>query len=350
MAVILFSSCGGETGEAARKAPRLSADSPGELFTAQEPHMGTLFTIRVWSPAGSGKAIQQGTVTDLTLLTRRAFDRIAELNRIFSDYLIDSELNQLARAPVNEPIKVSDELFDILLQAESLSQKTGGAFDVTIGPMIRLWRRSRKSMQLPTPRQIELARQKIGFEKLIIDSTAKTVTKTTEGMAFDLGGIAKGYAADEALRILRKGGFPRALVAASGDIALGDSPPGETGWSVGIDTLEMASPGENRFLLANAAVSTSGDTQRFVIIGGKRYSHIVDKATGLGLTNRIAVTVVAPEAAQSDGYATAVSALGPKKGMALIESTPDVECRIVAVSDNGTAKILYSTGYPAKKR
>jgi len=331
-------------------APENSAS--GEMLTFQEPHMGTLFTIRVWVPgAGPNRvksAIQQGTIDDCTLLSRRAFDRVAELNGIFSDYLVDSEVGRLSKAPPHVPVPVSDDLLALLQQSQKLAVLTDGAFDVTIGPMIRLWRRARKDQRLPSEIQIAGARERTGYEKLIIDSAARTVTKTVHHMVLDFGGIAKGYAADEALRILREGGYPIALVAASGDVALGDAPPGKTGWSVGLETLEMAAPGEAGFPLANSAVSTSGDTQRFLMIDGKRYSHIVDKRTGLGLTDRIAVSVIAPTAALSDGYATAVSVLGREKGLALIESTPGLACRIVTVDETGKSSVYLSSGFPRK--
>ena len=308
--------------------------------------MGTLFTIRVYQV--HSKTVP-GTLKDCTRYTRKAFDRIAELNGIFSDYLVESELSKLSRAPANEAIPVSDELLDVLLRAEELSNKSDGAFDITVGPMIRLWRRARKAGKLPTEVQISGAKDRTGFEKLVIDPKAKTVTKKVEDMVLDLGGIAKGYAADEALRILREGGFHSALVAASGDIALGDPPPERKGWAVGLETLEMKQPGETGFELANAAVSTSGDTQRFLIIDGRRYSHIVDKNTGLGLTERIAVSVVAPNATTSDSYATAVSIMGKSAGMALIEATPNVECRIVTVDESGKATEHFSSGFPKEK-
>lgn len=332
--------------------PEPKSASGGELVTFQEPHMGTLFTIRVWVPKSGSYPVPsgtvQGTVDDCTLYSRKAFQRVAELNQIFSDYLVDSELSKLSQAPANQPVPVSDELLDVLIRGRELAEATDGAFDVTIGPMIRLWRRARKSRQLPTEAQILGAKARTGFEKLIIDRDAKTVTKLVDQMVLDLGGIAKGYAADTALKIMKDGGFSRCLVAASGDIALGDPPPGKEGWAVGLDTLEMAEPGEASFTLANAAVSTSGDTQRFLIIEGKRYSHIVDKHTGLGLTARIAVSVIAPDATTSDSYATAVSILGKERGMALIESTDGLECRIVTVDDSGEAKVWLSSGYPAK--
>ncbi len=314
--------------------------------------MGTLFTIRIWVPgAGPNRVqseIQQGTIEDCTLLSRKAFDHVSKLNRIFSDYLVDSEVSLLSNAPPHIPVPVSDELLEVLQQSQKLAVQSDGAFDVTIGPMVRLWRRARKDQRLPTEVQIAGARERTGFQKLIIDPVAKTVTKKADHMVLDFGGIAKGYAADEALRILKQGGFSIALVAASGDVALGDAPEEKGGWSVGLETLEMTVTGEAGFPLANAAVSTSGDTQRFLIIEGKRYSHIVDQRTGLGLTDRIAVSVIAPTATLSDSYATAVSVLGREKGMSLIESTPGLECRIVTVDEAGKSSVYLSSGFPSK--
>ena len=314
--------------------------SQGEILTFQEPHMGTLFTIKVW-------VNNQEDADQCRQLARKGFDRIAELNAIFSDYLVESELSLLAKAPPNEAVPVSDELLDVLVRSGQLFKASDGAFDVTIGPMVRLWRRSRKAQKLPTQIQIEAAKTRTGFEKIVIDQSAKTVTKLVDHMVFDLGGIAKGYAANEVLVLLREAGYPRALIAASGDVALGESPPGKK-WSVGLETLEMAKAGEAGFEIEKAAVSTSGDTQRFLIIDGTRYSHIVDKQTGLGLTERIAVTVIAADATTSDSYATAVSILGKEKGLKLIEATKGLECRIVTVDGNGKSKIYLSSGYPAK--
>jgi thiamine biosynthesis lipoprotein len=135
-------------------------------------------------------------------------------------------------------------------------------------------------------------------------------------MLLDVGGIAKGYAADEALRVLRGRGLNRALVAASGDLAIGDAPEGETGWRIGVEPTDGVS---RQLTLVNTAVSTSGDTEQFVEIDGKRYSHIVDPKTGMGLTNRIGVTVVAPKGIVSDSVATAVCVMGAERGLEFVE-------------------------------
>ena len=138
-----------------------------------------------------------------------------------------------------------------------------------------------------------------------------TVLLKLPGMQLDLGGIAKGYAADEALATLRARGIKSALVAVGGDIAIGDAPPGQQGWRIGLE------PVGGELLLHNAAVSTSGDTEQFREIGGVRYSHIIDPKTGRGITSRIAVTVVARRGLEADPIATAISVLGEERGRAL---------------------------------
>jgi len=315
-----------------------SADDAARLYSFKEPHMGTEFTLRVWT--------QQGRVEELTPLTRKAFDRVAELNRICSDYLPESELNEFARAPSGEPIPVSRELFTLFSLGLELARRTDGAFDPTAGPLVRLWRLSRKNRSLPTPDQIARARARTGPHLLELDPLERTIVKRADGMLFDLGGIAKGYAADEALEILKEGGFPRALVAASGDIAAGDPPPGEPGWRVGVETLRAAEDAESMqtVLLANRAISTSGDRRQFVEIEGTRYSHIVSPDTGLGLTERIGATVIAPDATTTDSHATAVTVMGRKEGLKFIENQREIECQI-AVLRNGREVVERSDGF-----
>ena len=315
--------------------------APHKLLTFREPHMGTLYTVRSWT--------QQGKVDDLTLFSQKAFQRIHELEQIFSDYIKESELNRLARAPANEEIVVSEELFDIFQKAEKLFHQTDGAFDITVGPMIRQWRLARKNHRLPSPEQIADAKARSGFHLLTLNPKKRSITKARENMIFDLGGIAKGYAADEALKILREGGFSSSLVAASGDIAVGDPPPGKKGWTIGIETLLLdADPKKMQTVtLSNAAISTSGDTRQFVEIDGVRYSHIVDPKTGLGLSERIGASVIAPNATTTDSHATAVSILGEKEGLKFIENTRGVECQIVKLQE-GDETFLRSNGFPAK--
>jgi thiamine biosynthesis lipoprotein len=221
---------------------------------------------------------------------------------------------------------VSEDLFDILKEAQRIAELSGGAFDVTIGPLVRQWRRARRLEKLPSTEQVTRARASVGWRKLQLDPQKQTVTLAVPNMQLDLGGIAKGYAADNALRFLRQHDCPRALVAASGDIAVGEAPPGRKTWRVAIGApQERTNLSAHSLQLRNAAVSTSGDAEQYVEINGQRYSHIVDPLTGIGLTNQAQVTVVGRRATDTDALATAASVLGEQRGLRLIESQPGLE-------------------------
>jgi thiamine biosynthesis lipoprotein len=231
---------------------------------------------------------------------------------------------------------VSEDLFFVLSRARELSNRCEGAFDVTVGPLTRLWRQSRKSKKLPDKETLEKALALVGYDKMVLDESKRTVSLTKKGMQLDLGGIAKGYAADAALKVLQKHDCTRALVAAGGDIAVNDAPPDADGWKIGIAPLEDPDGKPKKYLiLKHAGVSTSGDAEQFVEIEGKRYSHIVDPKTGLGLVGRMSVTVVAPNGITSDSMTKVVAVLGPEKGMKIIDDTADVAAFMVRKTDKG---------------
>ncbi len=274
-----------------------------------------------------------------------AFARVAQLDGIMSDYRKDSELMRLCRAfatEVGEPVPVSEELFVVLSQAEELSEASDGAFDVTVGPVVQLWRLARRTQQLPDAKELAAALSKVGYKKVQLDPKKRTVRLLTPGMQLDLGGIAKGYAADEALKLLReKFGATRALVAAAGDITCGDPPPDKPAWDVDIAPIAKGQK-PRRLKLANAAVSTSGDLEQFVEIGGVRYSHIVDPKTGLGVTGRRSVTVIARKGITADSMTKAVMLMPPGKGLALVEATEGAAAYVVVVGKDETLEVTAS--------
>jgi thiamine biosynthesis lipoprotein len=227
-----------------------------------------------------------------------------------SDYRPTSELMRLCAKAGGPAVKVSRDLLKVLLKAQEISRLSDGAFDVTVGPLVKLWREARATRKMPDESRLCSARELVGWRKLEIDAKNATVRLKYPGMLLDLGGIAKGYACDAALRTLKRCGINRALIEMGGDIALGDPPPGKKGWLVQIPA---AQADERCSQLANCGVSTSGDAEQFVEINGRRYSHIVDPRTGLGLTHRAEVTVIAPDCTTSDCLATAASVLGPEK-------------------------------------
>lgn len=283
-------------------------------FESTQPQMGLPFRIVLYAP----------TATAATNATRAAFARIAQLNDVLSDYDTDSELSRLSRtAGEGRAVPVSSDLWQVLQRSQDLAERTDGAFDVTVGPFVNLWRKSRREKQLPRPDLLAEAAARVGWRKLQLDSRRRTATLLAPDMRLDLGAIAKGYAVDEALKVLRRHGITRALVAGGGDMAVGDPPPEKPGWKIEVAALDVTNAPAARFvLLANAALATSGDVFQHLEIDGRRYSHIVDPHTGIGLTDHSLVTVIAPDCTTADSLATAVSVLGPDKGLRLIETIP----------------------------
>jgi thiamine biosynthesis lipoprotein len=279
---------------------------------------------------------------------KAAFARIAALDQVMSDYKPDSELSQfVAGAPHREPVPLSEDLFDVLDRSQKLSAESGGAFDITAAPVIRLWRRARRQRELPDAARLAEAQQAVGYESLELDPERRAARLAKPGMRIDLGGIGAGVAVDEALQVLEKHGIRRAMVDASGDIGVGDAPPGADGWRIGLGPFDRADGAPVRFVtLKNAALTTSGDLWQFLEVDGKRYSHIIDPRTGQALTDRSTVTVIAPDCTTADSVAKVVSVLGPEQGLAFIERTPDAAALVVRPGDKGL-EFFESSRFPA---
>jgi thiamine biosynthesis lipoprotein len=239
---------------------------------------------------------------------RQAFERIATLDRMMSDYRPDSELRQL-EARAGEPVVVSRDLFTVIERAVLISRATAGAFDPTVAPLVAIWREARRSGRLPDADDLERGRTLIGCNRLALDASRSSIHLTQRGMRLDLGGIAKGYILQEALATLRLAGVTRALLESGGDIVVGDAPPGRDGWTIDVsgadpDFRDAASR------LTNSALSTSGATTQYVEIDGVRYSHVIDPRTGLGVTDGMTAHVIAQDAATADALATALTVVG----------------------------------------
>jgi FAD:protein FMN transferase len=230
---------------------------------------------------------------------RAAFDEIERLENVLSDWRPRSELSKLSASAGGPPIRVSPDLWRVLERAQKISKESDGAFDITVGPLTRLWRESRKTGQLPERKVLRAALERVGWEKLELDKNNKTARLEVPGMALDAGGIAKGYALDRALDVLKKHGVRSALLEMGGDLRAGRG-----SW-----TIEEQDRGIT--VLRERALSTSGSREQFVEIGGRRYAHIVDPRTGLGLTRFVQARVRALDGLTSDPLATALCVLGP---------------------------------------
>jgi thiamine biosynthesis lipoprotein len=290
-------------------------------YEYQQPQMGLPFRIALYAP--------DEQTADAA--ASASFRRIAQLNGILSDYDADSELSQLSRTSgKGREVPVSEDLWRVLQRAQEVAAQSRGAFDATVGPFVNLWRKARREKKMPDPDRLAAARLAVGYTNVLLNPTGRTVQLLAPDMRLDFGGIAKGYAIDEALKILRLRGIMRALVAGGGDMAVSNPPPGKKGWRIELAPLDATNAPPARFvLLSHAAIATSGDLFQRLEIDGKRYSHIVDPRTGIGLTDHSLVTVIASDCMTADSLTKVVSVLGPQKGLDIIKRTRGVVARVV---------------------
>ena len=277
--------------------------------------MGVVVRITAYLPTG----------VNPTTAFRAAFDRVAALEQAFSTYRHDSEARAVEARAWKEPVKVSNDFSILLGQALRLARDTDGAFDPTVGRITRLARRHGLPKSASERRKFARAGQKTGWRNVAVNAQDGTVSLRMQGMQFDFGGIAKGYAADQVLRELAEYGITRALVAIAGDIAVGDPPPDALGWEIGLDAVDVRGVNEHSLILRNRGVSTSGSRERSYALEHKRCSHIVAPEPGGCTDSRLAVSVVAPTATEADGLATGLVALGPERAGVALAKHPDID-------------------------
>ncbi len=302
-----------------------------QRFEFRRRQMGSLVRIVLYAPE---EAAQNAAAA--------AFRRIRDLDVIFSNYRQDGELVNLCRRAGLGPQTISTELFSVLQESVRFSRLSGGIFDVTVGPYVDLWRAAREHGRLPDPTELAHAKTLLGYRKMFLEPANQTARLQQRGMKLDLGGIAKGFIAAEALRVIQDRGIPQALVDAGGDIVVGSPPPGREGWLIAVEGGGSWEKPVVEVPLQNVAIATSGATHRSVEIDGIRYSHIVDPRTGLGLTRSSLVTVVAPDGLTADALATVLSLLPPDEGLELLQSMPEVSALIVG--PQGARSQEWATG------
>lgn len=242
---------------------------------------------------------------------RAAFDRLRTLDAVMSDYRPDSELMRLCDQPPARPTAISDDLARVLTRATEISRQSQGCFDITVGPIVRLWRAAFTTGVHPPADALREACERVSWRTVEVRRDADGAASATllrPGMQLDLGGIGKGFAADEAVRVLEAHGLPRCLVDLGGDVVAGEAPPGDAGWRVRlVDADGSLSSSSSVIVLARSAVATSGDQYRSVVIADERYSHIVDPRTCEPVRGSVLVTVTASDGATADAWASAWS-------------------------------------------
>ena len=299
----------------------ISAEEKLEKFAGTKRCMGVKFRIVLYA-----KDIEVARAN-----MKAAFERIDELNSILSDYDPKSELSRLSRSGGSgKVVEVSADLWTVLKASERVWKLSQKRFDPTIGPLSEIWKEAIRSEEFPKAEEIEIARKRCGFDKIEFVGEKK-VRLLAKQMKLDLGGIAKGYAADEALKVLKELGTNSALVDGSGDIALGDPPPNRNGWNIEFETIKNQSEQSNAvrlLVLSNCGVATSGAKYQFIEHNGKTYSHIVDPTTGFAVTQRIRSTVIAKNGMMADALASSINVLGVEKSLKLVESLDQTEAAL----------------------
>lgn len=291
---------------------------PPELVEIGGPTMGTRYAVKLVQPDDS---------FDRDALARQIEDLLRAINASMSTYLPDSELSRLNDFPAGEPYTVSKELMSVLSRSEDLVESTGGAFDPTVGPVVDLWGFGPRTIQKrPTEDMVQAALSQVGWqEHLRLDLSASTVLKTSPDVRVDLSAIAKGYAVDQVLAVVRNAGVEHALVEVGGELrAMGFRDPARaSSWRVGIESPLPSDSGlrAHRIMpLPDRAVATSGDYRNYYEVDGVRYSHTIDPQSGRPVTHRGAsVTVVATDCATADALATALLVMGPDAGFGWAE-------------------------------
>lgn len=295
------------------------------------------------------------TITSMTVLTSNeqqaqqaidaAYRELDRLGQMLNFYADDSEIANINKNAGVSPVRVSPETFEIIQKAVFASENTEGAFDATVGPLVKLW--DFKKGIVPDKDDIEDLLDQVGYKNIVLDASAQTVYLKEEGAQIDLGGILKGYAADKASLVLQKNGLSSGIVTVGGEVrAFGNKPDG-TPWIVGIQNPRQKGPNDEviaTIALSNRSISTSGDYIKFFEKDGVRYHHILNPKTGYPAEQCGSVTVIANDGVTADGFSK-IFVLGPEKGLKIAKK---VGFDAIFIDCNG--KISMSEGLQDKIR
>ncbi|MCF6155761.1 MAG: FMN-binding protein [Candidatus Brocadia sp.] len=305
--------------------------------------MGTFAEVSVYSSdeKTAGKAIE------------KALDEMERMDRIMSNYKNNTALSQLNRKAAKSPFPCQRELLDVIEQSQYYSELSNGAFDITVSPVVALWGFFNEKGHVPSDKEIERLLPAVSYRNIVIRKNndpkkPDTVFLKNTKTQIDLGAIGKGYAVDKALEIIKKFGINNACINLGGNIYVLGTPAGKNEWNIGIQHPRDRNEILGYLGLKNEATATSGDYERFFIINGKRYSHIIDPRTGRPVNGTIAVTIVAPTGTEVDALSTSVFVLGPEKGMKLIQDIPDTHAMIAYEGKDGKLMIDMTRGFADK--
>jgi thiamine biosynthesis lipoprotein len=283
------------------------------MFSEARPAMGTMFTIFVY-------AENQERASEYFEL---AFDEIERVEEALSDYRPTSELSRINRLAAKEYVTTDPEVFKFLQISMDYSRRSDGAFDITVGPLMRAWGFFRGQGHYPTPGELSAARKSIGWEHVHLNPQERTVHFDIPGMSLDPGGIGKGYVVETVVSLLRDAGVKTALVdAGSSTIYALGAPPGKDGWTVQIPRPGDRAHSISTVVLRDTSLSTSGNYEKFFTLNGRTYCHIMDPRTGEPVQGTLQTTVITPNATDSDALSLVMFVMGPDKSEKLLDEIP----------------------------
>ncbi|WP_080056222.1 FAD:protein FMN transferase [Spirosoma aerolatum] len=264
-----------------------------------------------------------------------AIDEISRIERLLTTFRDDSQTNQINVNAGVRPVRVDAEVFALIERSLRLSALTQGAFDITYGSLDkRFWNFDTTMTALPDPKTARRMVRLIDYRNVLLDPTQQTVFLKEKGMRIGFGGIGKGYAAEQAKRILRERGVESGIVNAAGDLTTWGMQPTGKPWTIGIADPNLSSHEAFSYLaISNMAVATSGNYEKYALINGKRYAHTIDPKTGYPVSGIKSVTIIAPNAELADALATPVMVMGVRVGLDLINQMKHIACIIIDDSD-----------------
>ena len=315
----------------------LPASAADQLFTDSRPAMGTKFTIYLYA---KDQAAASAAFDD-------AFDEIERIEEALSNYRETSELSRINREAGSHAVTTDPEVFGILQTSLDYSRRSNGAFDITVGPLMRAWGFFRGSGHYPTRRQLASARAHVGWRHVALDPAQRTVRFDMSGVELDPGGIGKGYAVDRVAARLREIGMTAALIDAGHSTlyAIG-APPGRDGWPVQVPTPGDTSRSISTVKLRDNSLSTSGSYEKFFRLAGRVYCHIMDPRTGEPVQGRLQTTVIAADATTTDALSTAMFVLGPQAGRELLQQS---KASAIWVEGSATSQHIETWHWPGTK-
>ncbi|MBL7075486.1 FAD:protein FMN transferase [candidate division KSB1 bacterium] len=299
--------------------------------------MGTFVTVSIYDRDLGHRQLEKAVV--------RAFSEIARIDSLMSTYSGVSLVHEINQRAGRGWVRMGPDLIEVMAKSLNISEKTNGAFDVTVAPLMREWDFQSPNLTVPDSGRLSGLLSRVGYR--LVGTSGDNIFLKEPGMGIDLGGIAKGYAIDRAVEVLAQEGITSAIVEIGGDLkVLGERGEGEP-WRIAIRHPRSQDSIYGTIPLSSGGVASSGDYERYFISGGRRYHHVLDPRTGYPARGCVSVTVLHPSATEADGWATAVFVMGPQIGVRLIEKSPDLE-GIIIYQEGDSLKTLVSSGLRGK--